>query len=664
MASRLYDPVWDGTTTYVQWTLRDRLDTLSDVYSSQRAADRFRARIHQEKDIEFYTAACVNTVNPQLKHNKYLPFLPTLRQVEMLYKIRYCVDNGLDLAIFKSRKIGASWLLEIDDSFDWLTDPGASNVSGSRVKELVDSPGKANMNTLFGKFDYITDNLPRLIRPEGYKDSAPWRVDFMRQNLVNGAQITGEPVTPNFGAGPRAMKGKVDEGSRCEWMKPAWETLGQTAPTRITVFTPYGKNFAWGLAFPDEYMIVSGETQVERPEVFRLHWKDIPINDVNKFYLLSVPLPDFSRRESFEYWWRDNQSNIVAEGNGYSPFDSIGGAKDGDGIPFGVGYDDGRGNISHLQQRMPIRECPRNAVSALYPWRMREGFRYDKAGAARELDCRFEESRKGRVYAVALTNTVKTKIVERSPDAPLYAFCDPGRGVGNAFYLGWLQWHNELKRYQTLCELMYEGRDCYFFIPFLTGRLDHAQKYLPNYPTSDEDREFFEIMRHASWRINMLYGDPHGVGSQTAGQADTIAGIFREHGIPTSYDFAHAAFSRRIDDTRRVLTYTELSLEGTPKLNMALSGIAFPEVSENTKQTTPGTGGWVHHPIFSHPVSAFEYFSCADPHRYDFGEYEEDAPEQRMIRLYDRDGEVEKQIKAFNRRKSFGGRFRGQRSGY
>lgn len=664
MANRLYEPIWDGTTPYAQWSLSDRLDTRAEAYSSHRGAQHFINRILKEKDIDFYTATCVNTVNPQLKYNKYIPFLPCMRQVELMYKIRYCTQHNLDLAIFKSRKIGASWVLMIDDTFDWLTEPGSSNVVGSRVKELVDSPGKQNMNTLFAKFDYITDNLPNIIRPSQYTELSPWRVDFLRQNLVNGAQISGEPVTPNFGAGPRAMKGKIDEGSRCEWMKPAWETLGQTASTRITVFTPWGKNFAWGLAFPDEYSLVTGEAQVERPEVFRMHWKDIPINGINTFHLLSVRVPEFNRREVFEVWWRENQGAIIATGNGYNPFDIIGGPKDGDGIPFGCGYDDGNGSITHLSERMPIQSVPPGAAGVVYPWRMREGFRYDKAGAARELDTRFEESRKGRVYAVALANTKRQKFIERVAELPLYAFCDPGRGVGNAFYLGWLQWNPNARRYETLTEVMYEGRDCYFFIPFLNGRLSDAEKYFPNYPTTDDDRILFEIMRNRAWRPNMLYGDPHGVGSQTAGQADTIAGIFRQHGIPCTYDFAHAAFSRRIDDARRVLTYTELSIEGTPRLNMSLAGIAFQETTENTRQTTPGTGGWVHHPVYSHPVSAFEYFACSDPHRYDMEEYEKDSPDERLIKLYAQD-EAEKILDRIARRPREGNeRFSYRKAGY
>lgn len=97
---------------------------------------------------------------------------------------------------------------------------------------------------------------------------------------------------------------------------------------------------------------------------------------------------------------------------------------------------------------------------------------------------------------------------------------------------------------------------------------------------------------------------------------------------------------------------------------MSLAGIAFPETTENTRQTTPGTGGWVHHPVYSHPVSAFEYFACSDPHRYDMEEYEKDSPDERLVKLYEKD-EAEKILDRIASRPREGNeRFSYRKAGY
>lgn len=636
--------------------------TLEDAYSSPLRAERFQKRIMEERDIDFYVNTCCHTVNPQSKRIKYLPMHLALRQAEFLYFTQECKQEGLDAATFKSRKVGVSWLEMDDESFDYLVTPGYSSIIGSYDKELVDPAGKSNMNALMPKLDYILLNLPSLIKPLGLMDESPWRVDFMRQNMVIGSQITGAAVTANFGAGGRGGKVFMDEASRCQWAKPGWESAGQTASSRHAVLTPMGKNFGWGLCFPEEYKLMVGEDQVEYPECFRIIWKDIPW--FNKFYLFPYEIPRFVRRHEFERWFESHRGDIIAENHGYCPFDAIGGPKDSLGIPYGCGYDDGRGNITHLQERMPLLEPPPAAhpLGVVYPWRVREGFRYDKLSAARELDCQFEESQANRVYAVQLSNSKRLAEIPRIKEFPLYVFCDPGGGQGNAFYMGWMQWDFENRRYQTLMELAYEGRDGYFFLPYLTGRQDHF-KYIALQGGSHVDEELFTAMRHPMWRPNMVIGDPAGMGAKVASAPDTLAGLWRGQGVPVFYNYEHRFFQIRIDSARRVLGYTEFSLKGTPKLNMALAMISFPEIKESQQVRNPGEG-WVHHPVHSHPASAFEYFACYDPHRYDGEEYDDEAPEQRVemaVRSYQR-SDMDKVIKELSRHQN-AGKF-GRKAGY
>lgn len=665
MATRLSDPPWRGEGRYRMWSLQDRIDTIMDAYETAEKQDRFVDRILKERDIDFFVNTCCDTVNPQEKINKYRPMLLALRQAEFMLFMQRCKNDNQDFSCFKTRKVGVSWMLMQDQAFDYLATPGYSAVIGSYDKDMVDPAGKANMNALFPKLDYTLMSLPSIMKPPGLDDNSPWRVDFLRQNLINGAQIFGQAVTGNFGAGARGGEAVVDEASRCQWAKAGWESAGQTATCRGAVLTPFGKNFGWGLCFPDEYALMTGADMVERPECFRIIWKDIPW--INQFLMFPFPVPTFYRKEEYQRWWEENGDKAIATARGYSPFDEIGGAKDGLGIPFGCGYDDGRGNITHFEERMPIQSPPVDAVpeGVLYPWRVIEGFRYDRVGAARELDTQFEESRSGRVYSIQLQSVQRFSEFKRIREYPLYAYCDPGGGTDNAFYLGWVQWHVLRRRYQPLLEIMYEGRDGRFFLPFLSGVEGH-RAYLSEQKAERRDLELFEVLRHPMWRVNMVIGDPAGMGAKVASAADTLAGLWRSKGIPLYYNYDHRFFATRIEATRRVLGYTELASRNTPRLNLGLSMIAFPEVKEDTQSRAQMAEGWVHHPIHSHPVSAWEYFCCFDPHRYDTEEYEVDSPEARMEMVQEQNGKFSSPVESMMRRIGIvnRGRYDRRRGGY
>jgi hypothetical protein len=259
--------------------------------------------------------------------------------------------------------------------------------------------------------------------------------------------------------------------------------------------------------------------------------------------------------------------------------------------------------------------------------------RYDEEEAAKQLDLSFG-GRSGRaVYSIQLRNTERDKAIPRQRDSLLYAFCDPGRGSGNAFYLGWAQWNAEAQKYECIREISYEGKSAYFYRAFLTGQQKHWEEAEREGVTT-ADQMLFEEMQHPMWRVNMLYGDPAAMSAKTANAKDSVKGIFEEGGVPCVIDHNHRDFNTRILNARRVLAYTAIDPFTCPRLKAGLENIRFPDMNLQTKSMTQQEG-YIHHPLYSHPCAAFEYFACMDPHQYDREEFMEDTPESRADKYWD-----------------------------
>lgn len=645
-----------------QQALARRLENLARAEASREGKLWFLKRC--QEDVVFYADNCVDTVVPRRREgmteirSKNRPWFTCLRQAEALWQIKEAKTMAYDMMWPKSRNVGQSWIHMIDESHDWYFTEGYSSIIGSRNINLVENAG--NMNALFPKMDFIYRHYPQWMHipaysgdptKAGYKGEgkSPYKVQGLRINPINGAQVNGEAVTEDFGAGGRGGKVTIDEIAKCQNGEQGWKTAGETADSRHGIFTPEGKNFAYGLCFPEDWKQITGLRDVESPAVFRLHWKDIPWQ--NKFYLLTIgfDLEDppwqvdgtatpLRRRLAFTNWLEDAiKDHYAGEGNGYSPFDPIGCRLDEAGIPYDAGYDDGRGNIHYLNERRPIERPPANAISCIHPWRILAGFRYDEEEAAKQLDISFG-GRSGRsVYSVQLRNTKRDTALVRDRTKLLYAFCDPGRGDGNAFYLGWAQWDAEKGKYECLKEISYEGKSAYFYRAFLTGNEKHWEEAVAEGATTG-DRMLFEEMQHPMWRVNMLYGDPAAMAAKTANSKDSVKGIFEDStmgpGVPVIIDHNHRDFDTRILNARRVLQYTEIDPYGCPKLKAGLEGIRFPDANLQNKSTSP-TRGYIHHPLYSHPCAAFEYFACMDPHQYDREEFEEDDPDVRAQNYWD-----------------------------
>lgn len=607
---------------YEVWSIRDRMEVLGEAHSTPETAASFMLRC--KTDILYYVNSCVDTYNPRDLSAKEIPLFLEMRQAEYLLHLDWCVKTGKDRVCLKTRYVGASWLEESYDSHGWLFTPFYKSLVGSRTKELVDSKGEGSGDSLFSKFDYIIKRLPPMLKPPGYEAKSPYKVELIRSNPANDASISGEAVTDNFGSGPRATRVFIDELSKCDKQEEAWVACGQTTDSRSGVFTPKGKNFAYGLAFPDDWKKMHNKAVVTRPEVFRIHWKDIP--RFNNFYVLDETAyalwkqnqTDLLKGDSRDYQRFFDTHSMVSD-NGYSPLDAI---------PLGMGYDDGKGNITRLPERKPILKMPEGGFFVVYPWYEREKLKYDEVGLAQELDINFDESVSRRVYKVALHLSRTKRFIERDPFLPLYLGLDPGRSRGNAAFLVWCQFNHVVGRYEFVREYTSEGRDAYFYVPLVNG-LERDYQYLEAGDPSQNDIDFFEESGDPAWQIDQGFGDPF-IENKGASN-DSWKSVFIAHDIPLRCNNNAKSPWDRVQALRAMLPFCDFatgSIDAGDSIPYH-AGKAYLALSEIKllAETKDGAGAsatfqYEHHPVYSHPVAAVEYIAVNDPHRHDRGTIE------------------------------------------
>src|SRR5579883_820438 len=144
----------------------------------------FRRRILEicRQDILFYVNAFVWQYTPQHVGTEFGPFITWEFQERLLLKILWCIKNRRNLAIEKSREMGASWLCLI--AMDWMYKFRRMSkfLLMSRSEEAVES---ADPDSLFWKLHFIRENQPSWLTP------AFRRKRRFLGNKDNGASITG-----------------------------------------------------------------------------------------------------------------------------------------------------------------------------------------------------------------------------------------------------------------------------------------------------------------------------------------------------------------------------------------------------------------------------------------------------------------------------------------
>lgn len=134
---------------------------------------------------------------------KTIPFITWPYQDDALLELQWCVENGVDGMIEKSRDMGASWIFLT--LFDWyfLFQEMDTFLMVSRKEDLVDK--NDDPDSLFWKIDYLHKCMPKWMLPGITRQ----KLHFKNEAL--GCTIDGESTTGDVGRGGRRTAIGLDE---------------------------------------------------------------------------------------------------------------------------------------------------------------------------------------------------------------------------------------------------------------------------------------------------------------------------------------------------------------------------------------------------------------------------------------------------------------------
>lgn len=190
---------------------------------------------------------------------KVVPFVTWEYQDDAMRLVQWCIMNGVDGLIEKSRDMGASWIcLTVYDWF-FLFHEMDTFMMVSRKEDLVDK--KEDPDCLFWKIDFINSHLPQWMCPE------IGRVKCHMKNEAGGGTIDGESTTGDVGRGGRRRSVLLDEFGAVE-ENESQEVLNATndnTDCRIFNSTPKGAVGAY-------------YEQTKRDDIvkIRMHWSQHP----------------------------------------------------------------------------------------------------------------------------------------------------------------------------------------------------------------------------------------------------------------------------------------------------------------------------------------------------------------------------------------------------
>ncbi len=247
--------------------VRYRAWVLEEARDNPTRQAQFRKMCRE--DILFYANTFCWTHSPK-DHPEFpdRPFITWKFQDNVLKEIAAAIGHH-DLALPKSREMGATWLCMLAIEWRWHFWPGQTFLVCSRKQEFVDKTGSPK--ALFWKLDYLHRNQPRWLLPTGrwLLDKDPKRLNNHLENADSGSVIDGEATVPNLGRGDRLTAILLDEHAHIE--KGAAISKATRDATRCRIFnsTPNGTG-GIGAEF-NKYV-----NENEYCRVVRMHWRQHP----------------------------------------------------------------------------------------------------------------------------------------------------------------------------------------------------------------------------------------------------------------------------------------------------------------------------------------------------------------------------------------------------
>lgn len=137
-----------------------------------------------------------------------------------------------DGVVSKSRDMGATWNACGWSLQGWLFRPHWQVRLVSRKEELVDR--KNDMDSMFGKLDFMLDRLPTWMLPQGFNRDLH-RLQLRLHNPENKNGITGESTTSKTLRGGRTTVAIYDEAAFIRDFLNVWATGANAASVRLAI---------------------------------------------------------------------------------------------------------------------------------------------------------------------------------------------------------------------------------------------------------------------------------------------------------------------------------------------------------------------------------------------------------------------------------------------
>jgi len=214
------------------------------------------------RDILFYINTFVWTFNPKgYSGSPVRPFITYPFQDKAIVEVEESIGVR-DVAISKSRDMGATWICLVVFEWRWRFHEHQSFLVVSRNENYVDKSG--DPKSLFWKLDFLQKHQPSWMSDK--KEIT--RIKLHMHNDVNGSSIDGEATVSDLGRGDRRGAILLDERASIESGEEVEKATRDATNCRISNSTPKGRHGV-GETF---YNIIHNDYVHQ----LRLHWSDHP----------------------------------------------------------------------------------------------------------------------------------------------------------------------------------------------------------------------------------------------------------------------------------------------------------------------------------------------------------------------------------------------------
>lgn len=262
-----------------------RKKMLRMIYENDNAMEEIQCICARDILFEINTFGWTYAVKDSAKH-PVVPFITFAFQDAALLEIQSSLGRE-DIAMPKSRDLGASWMCLLAMEHRWRYEREQSFLLASRKLEYVNSP--RDKKGLMQKLVWYTQHLPHCLQPRKWVFSEKKESPYIL-NKDNGSLFSTEATVANLGTGDRRTAIFLDEVSKMPNADFIFTSTRDATNCRIFNGTPYGR-FGIGKPFYDQ-------VADDITKKIWLHWTDHPDKAKGLYYL-----NERGQRTAFEDGW-------------------------------------------------------------------------------------------------------------------------------------------------------------------------------------------------------------------------------------------------------------------------------------------------------------------------------------------------------------------------